>query len=316
MYHVLHFTKTSTAFSALAGAISEAWTKAVKAASDLGLIFSTGTAGTAGTVSYAATGQISVPLVLATFLLVYSSYMIDHLADVGRYDDAIDSERSRTLFRNRRRFMAYGAGAFGLALWLTATQANLAAVLLLLIFPLSVALYGTDGFGRLTRGCLGYRRIKDIPGIKAFYTAFFWGLLMIYALQFLGLERPTLAAFFFGHMGLSAFTNTVYCDLKDLPRDRADGVWTLPLLFGVPRTLRLLHRVNLAALLWLCAFALAERIPQGLLGLALIHVYVAAVLHFGKRRLDAGLLPGAAAIDAELLLWLPCAWLGFALFSI
>lgn len=288
---------------------------ALQHGSRLGLVVPVGAASTVSAVSVAISGGISWSLALATFLLVYSSYLIDHLADVGRFDSELDSDRGRSMARHQRIFAVCGVSAFLGAIAITALEANLASALLLLAFPLSVVLYGTEWFGRLTFGLLKYRRLKDIPGIKAFYTAFFWGLLMVYADCFLGGGGLPVLAFFFGYMLMSDFVNTVFCDFKDLHRDRADGVATLPLLLGVPQTFQLLGLVNQFSVLWLCGFVAVGWVPVGLLGLVLIHPYVSAVLGHGERGLAKGKLPGDAVMDAEFLLWLPCTLLGFWLFS-
>jgi 4-hydroxybenzoate polyprenyltransferase len=288
---------------------------ALQYGSRLGLVVPAGAASTVSAVSVAISGGISWSLALATFLLVYSSYLIDHLADVGRFDSELDSDRGRSMARHQRIFAVCGVSAFLGAFAITALEADLASVLLLLAFPLSVVLYGTEWFGRLTFGLLKYRRLKDIPGIKAFYTAFFWGLLMVYADCFLGGGGLPILVFFFGYMLMSDFVNTVFCDFKDLHRDRVDGVATLPLLLGVPQTFQLLRLVNHFSVLWLCGFVAAGWVPVGLLGLVLIHPYLSAVLGHGERGLAKGQLPGDAVMDAEFLLWLPCALLGFWLFS-
>jgi 4-hydroxybenzoate polyprenyltransferase len=276
----------------------------------LGLVLPAGAAGAVSVVALAGTGRISLPLAAAAFLLVYASYLIDHLADVDRFDEEHASKRSLTLGQRKRFFSALGAAALATAVTITGIAGSPVAKLMLFSFPLAVILYGTPWFGMLTRGLFRYRRLKDIPGFKAFYTAFFWGLLMIYADCFVAGNRPSLVPFFFGYMFLSFFLNTVYCDFKDLERDRFEGVATLPLMLGVANTLRLLHLVNAAAFVWLIAFAAAGWIPAWTTGLALVHGYVSAVLRHGTKVMARGGLPGDAAIDAEFALWLPCALLG------
>jgi 4-hydroxybenzoate polyprenyltransferase len=276
----------------------------------LGLVLPAGAASAVSVVALAGTGRISTALAAAVFLLVYASYLIDHLADVDRFDDEQASKRSLALGRRKRFFSVLGAAALAAAVTITGIASSPAAMLLLVSFPIAVILYGTPWFGSLTRGLFRYRRLKDIPGFKAFYTAFFWGLLMVYADRFVGGNQPSLVPFFFGYTFLSFLLNTVYCDFKDLERDRFDGVATLPLMLGIPNTLRLLHVVNAAALAWLIAFVAASWVPVWTTGLALVHGYVSAVLRHGAKVMARGGLPGDAAIDAEFALWLPCALLG------
>ncbi|HYE38073.1 hypothetical protein [Methylocaldum sp.] len=280
-----------------------------------GVVLPIGAASAVSVVALAASEQVSLPLAAAAFLLVYASYLIDHLADVGRFEDGQASERSLSLARRKQLFSALGVAAFAGAGAMTAIKADPVATLLLFSFPLAVVLYGTPWFGVLTRGAFRYRRLKDIPGIKAFYTAFFWGLLMVYADRFIDGHQPSLTLFFSGYMFLSMFVNTVYCDFKDLERDRLESVATLPLMFGVSNTLRLLKLVNVTALVWLITFAAAGWIPVWTTGLASVHGYVSGVLHHGAKLMGTGGLPGDAAIDAEFALWLPCALLGLGVMS-
>jgi 1,4-dihydroxy-2-naphthoate octaprenyltransferase len=282
--------------------------------SNLGIVLPGSAASIASVVSLAAAGRVSIPLVTAAFLLVYSSYLIDHLADVGRFEKEMDSDRSRALSRHKHMLAVFGTGAFAGALAITAFSAPPTAMLLLLSFPLAVMFYGTTWFGKLTRHRFGYRRLKEIPGIKAFYTAFFWGLLTLYANCFVGGNELTVAIFFFGYLLALFFVNTVFCDFKDLYRDRIDGVDTLPLLLGVPATLQLLRRCNWVALLWLYGFALAGWIPPWLIGLTLTHAVLSAILASGEKALAADILPGEAAIDAAFLAWLPGTLIGLWLF--
>jgi 4-hydroxybenzoate polyprenyltransferase len=243
---------------------------------------------------------------------VYSSYLIDHLADVGRLDGQLASKRTQTLSR-RPLFTAFGLAAFIAAVGIALAFSGLGTALLLLCFPLAVALYGTSLFGTVTCEFLPYQRLKDIPGIKAFYTAFFWGLLTLYASRFVEAQDLHQTAFFFVYMVLSTVVDTVFCDFKDLARDRAEGVKTLPLLLGVARTSRLLQTVNGIAFLVLAVSVHLNWIPAWMLALSPIHLYVRAIIDHGQKLVDKGGNPGDAAMDVALVLWLPFALGGLAL---
>lgn len=279
---------------------------------NLGLVLPFGAASVTSVVSLAHTGEISLPLVSSAFLCVYSSYLIDHLADVGRLDGNLESTRTKTLSR-KSLFTAFGLAAFVAAAGIALVFSGLEAFLLLLCFPLAVALYGTSLFGTLAGKLLPYRRLKDIPGIKAFYTAFFWGLLMLYASRFVDAQDLRQTVFFFVYMMLSDFVNTVFCDFKDLARDRVEGVKTLPLLLGVARTSKLIQAVNGIALMVLAVSVHLQWIPAWMLALAPVHLYVRAIVDHGQKLVAADGNPGDAAMDAEFLLWLPLVLGGLAL---
>jgi 4-hydroxybenzoate polyprenyltransferase len=281
-------------------------------AANFGLVMPLGAASAVSVVPLVATGKVSLPLALATFLCVYSSYLIDHLSDVGRMDAGLASSRTKTLAR-LSLFRGLGLCAYLLSMWLTLSCAGPEAAMILLCFPLSVSLYATPLFGRLTHGLFGYRRLKDIPGFKSFYTAFFWGLLMVYAAVFVGNTEPRIVAFFFTYMLLSDFINTVFCDYKDLERDRAEGLLTWVSMLGLARSTRLLKQINLATLGMLALVVAAHWMPNWLLALAPVHLYVRNVIDQGHITTMAGGNPGDALMDAEFVLWLPLALLGMSI---
>lgn len=266
-------------------------------------------------VALAVSGSVSLPLALATFLFVYASFLIDYLAEVDTFGQEMGSARSRALAR-KGLFVALDVAAFGGSVVITALAANALAVAVLFMFPVAVAFYGTPLLGKMTAGRLGYARLKDVPYLKSLYTSAFWGGLALFAVTFVGGGGFVQAIFFFLFIALCGFVNTVFCDFKDLDRDRAEGVFTLPLQLGVERALRLLHRLNWLSLLLLVAAILGGWLPVWLLGLAAFNLYVWEVL---ERSAHAGaeidFLCGVA-MDGAFIVWLPGAWCGLALTSL
>jgi 4-hydroxybenzoate polyprenyltransferase len=268
-----------------------------------GLVSPLGAASAVSVISLSLTGRVSSPLALTTFLFVYGSYLIDHLVEVDKFGQELRSTRSQALAR-KKRFVALGAAALGLATLITALAANAAAVALLLLFPTAVALYGMPLLGKLTSNRIGYARLRDVPYLKSLYTSVFWGALAIFAAIFVDAGGGAQTVFFFLLITLCIFVNTVFCDFKDISRDGAEGLVTFPLKIGAERTLRLLHRLNWASLLLLVASALGGWLPAWLLGLSVTNFYVWEIL-------DRGALPDAdidflcnVAMDGELIVWL------------
>ena len=230
-------------------------------------------AGASGISLYALVSaeRLSLPFFAAVFLCVYASYMIDHLAEVDKFGESLNSERSRAL-RRKRLQVVLAVGAFLAAVALSAVFSGYAAALLL-VFPTSVAFYGTLLLGKLTDGRLGISPLKDIPYLKSFYTAFFWGVLALFAALFLGEGGVVYALFFFGFFWSRFFVNTVFCDLKDVERDREEGVLTFAAGLGVERTLHILRGVNVLSMLALAALVATHLLPLWMLPVALVGVY-------------------------------------------
>jgi 4-hydroxybenzoate polyprenyltransferase len=203
--------------------------------------------------------------------------------------------------------------AFLTALAVTVVFSGYVAAAFLLLFPISVALYGTPLIGELTSNRLGITRFKDLPYIKAFYVAFFWGVLALFAAVFLGVAALATTLFFFAFVSSRLFINTVFCDLKDLGRDATDGVMSLPLALGIRRTLLVLHGVNVATLVMLLTAVLTGIVPFFLLPIALVGFYTYAILQRTTRS-DADVeFLGIVSMDAEFILWLPLTALGVLL---
>jgi 4-hydroxybenzoate polyprenyltransferase len=280
-----------------------------------GLVLPLGGASAASVISLSLIGRVSAPLAFTTFLFVYASYLIDHLAEVDKFGQDLRSTRSQALAR-KKRFTAVGAGTFGLAVLITTLSANAVAVSVLVMFPAAVVLYGTPLLGKLSFIRIGYGRLKDVPYLKSFYTSLFWGALALFAAMFVGGGSVTQTIIFFLLIMLRLFVNTVFCDFKDMNRDGAEGLATFPLKIGAERTLRLLHRLNWAGLFLLMASVLGGWLPIWLLGLSVANFYVWEILDRGARPdADIDFLCNVA-MDGELIVWLLGALSSQALMSL
>lgn len=270
----------------------------------LGLLLPLGGACAVAVASLEVAGAISLPLVAVVFLCIYSSYLIDHLAEVEEFDDSMASARSRLLAK-RRWFAAAGAVSYASALVLAGLYGGWLSVAGLLLFPLSVVFYATPLLGMLSLGHSPWARVKDIPGVKSVYTSVFWGWLMWFACDFVGAgtlpERVCLTLF----MTLSDYVNTVICDFKDLERDRTSGVRTLPIMIGAERTLRLLAVVNGMTLLMLAGFVVSGAVSPMLLGLGFSSLSLAWLIQCARRSPAHHGWIGEAGADAAFVLWLP-----------
>lgn len=178
------------------------------------------------------TGAISVPLAVVGYAISYASYMLDHVSDAHRFSESLQSARIETVAKSRTSHML-ALVAFVVAVIVTLVVAGGAALALLLLFPFAVAMHGTSLFGKLTRGAFRYQRVKDIPYAKAFHTAFILALIVPFAAVFLRVGEPLLIVGVFAFYYLRCFSNTVACDYKDLERDKAEGVRTIPMALGI-----------------------------------------------------------------------------------
>ncbi len=155
-----------------------------------GLVLPLGGASGISLYALVSTGRVSPALFAAVFLLIYASYMVDHLTEVDSFGDDLSSARSLQLRKRRNLHVSLAMCAISVSIAVSAAFSGYATAAFIFVFPASVALYSMPLLGKLTAGWFDVYRIKDIPYIKSFYTAFFWGLLVPFAALFLGGHPP------------------------------------------------------------------------------------------------------------------------------
>jgi 4-hydroxybenzoate polyprenyltransferase len=196
-------------------------------------------------------------LLAMAFCITMSSYAVDRLADLRR-----DAHLARTRTLRRLRALAPASFAlFGIAVALGLTSPHPVSGFATVLFPLTVALYVLPWMHHLPEPLRPsrFRRIKDIPLVKAFYVAACWALFVPWAAPFFPAPGRQIA-FSMIFLLPSLFVTVTACDLRDEAADRAAGILTFPVLLGRPGTLRMLRAVQLASmtasvLLWATGLA-------------------------------------------------------------
>jgi 4-hydroxybenzoate polyprenyltransferase len=172
-------------------------------------------------------------LVFCATLVVYN---LDRLSGSAREDEVEATERHKWIDRRRLPLWgAVGAGAVGIvgSMFLLPVDVILALIplgVLSLAYSLPV-LWGKSGPYRL----------KDIAGLKIFLIMFVWagatGFLPAVEV-FDDPFRPAVAAVV-AERAVFIFAITLPFDIRDMARDRASEIQTIPLAIGVERTRRL-----------------------------------------------------------------------------
>lgn len=162
---------------------------------------------------------------------------------IYRFNDFIDQAHS---FRfNIRRFLRIKLHILVIA------------QLIFITFPL--AIHYLSGFRIITLTTIGIlgilyslnfpfkgrnNRIKNIFLIKNISIGFAWGSLILVGADGLN-QRFTMALFLF--TSLQVVIGSMIRDIPDTARDKTDHVRTLPALFGIGATLKVLHTLNIAS---------------------------------------------------------------------
>lgn len=182
--------------------------------------------------------SLTLPAIM--FLVTFSVYNINRKTDGN--EDAINHP-DRYSFTSR----------YGEILSNSAIFAYILAIVLALCCGLKTALISAIplicgilySFAWMPPG-FRYRRLKEIPVVKNFVIAISWAsapaLLPVYS-NVSDVNVATLVVFIF--FFISAFTNSVVFDMRDIKGDIASGVRTIPAMFGAKGTIKILTSLNL-----------------------------------------------------------------------
>ena len=182
----------------------------------------------------------SVITAVIPFLVAFSIYNLNRKTDED--EDSINRQ-DRYAFTKRYEAPLFYATllSFALAFILSAPYGILALLATAVPFLCGI-LYS---FRWLPRW-LGYRRLKEIPGVKNFVVGFAWAVFLSFLPLFLNNGMPdsrtgiTFLLFF-----MWGFMASMIPDIRDRAGDARAGVRTIPVIFGEERTRTLLTRVIL-----------------------------------------------------------------------
>lgn len=186
---------------------------------------------------------LSLPLTPAAIvvgLVVFAVYANDRIADAET--DAV-SNPGQAAFVKRHRGVLYvlAAGAYGLAVALSALGGPVALAITLLPGTLWIC-YATDwipGDGAYVH------RLKDLFLVNTIVVALAWAVTLTFLpLAFADGALTPSTAVVFAYFFLRVFTNTEIPNVRDVEGDRAIGVLTIPVVFGVDRTRRILLGID------------------------------------------------------------------------
>jgi 4-hydroxybenzoate polyprenyltransferase len=192
-----------------------------------------------------ATVLLSIPLSAAPLvvgLVTFAVYTNDRLADAET--DAVSNPRQAAFARRHRDVLYVLASlAYGLAVALSVLGGPVALAVTLLPGVFWV-LYASDWVPDVG---LRFHRLKEVLVVNSAVVAFAWAVTLTFLpLSFAGETISPAAGVVFAYFFLRSFVDTEIPNVRDVEGDRAIGVSTLPVVFGVSRTRRALYGVDLS----------------------------------------------------------------------
>ena len=214
-----------------------------------------GIAGTLVTMVILSLGPTPAPVVVG--LVAYGVYVGDRISDV-RYDPEATSERSAFIGRHRRLLSVTSAGAYGLAIALSALGGPLALTVTLAPGATWV-LYVVD---LSERSFVPVKRLKTIFVLNSTLVALAWATAMVFLpIVFADAAITPLAVVLAIYFFADIFVNTEIPNVRDIEDDAQNDVSTFPTVVGIQRTRHILYIINTLSILVVVGAFLGGYLP-------------------------------------------------------
>lgn len=274
-----------------------------------GHMLALGTASIAAAVAIAM-GEPFAPLLLVmAYLFSYGAYMMNRSTEI--MEDAASNPQRTSHLASRRGYLPYISGGCFLAGYALALTVNLIFFVALLV-PLVLSGLYSVGSKRLMGG-LGVTKLKEKLLVKNLVISLGWalipGLVGLYYFSGSGVLL-FLSIFIF----LRLTVNTLTFDVRDAEGDKANGIRTVPAVFGSSVTFRAMAVVDVATVGYVLAGVAFQVVPAFGAALALLPLYSLVYEAMARRPgANLGFICDVVA-DGEYLLWGPLMLLGRVIF--
>ena len=264
-----------------------------------------------GTASIAAFSAILIgfaptaALALMAYLFSFGAYTINRSAEIDQ-DMLSHPERTKHL-QGRKKYLPFVAGSCFAAGYLLAAFSNIPFFLALLA-PLVLSLAYSVGSKKFVR-VMGVRRFKEKLLVKNVVVSFGWSLIpVLVGLYYreLGLVVLLLAPFVF----LRLIGATIFFDARDEVGDRANGIRTIPTVYGFMRSFTIINLVDLVSGLYLIGFGALGLLPLYAMIMLVFPIYSVLYRVLALRYPSNMDLLCDVICDGEYVLWGPVLVLG------
>jgi (E)-4-hydroxy-3-methyl-but-2-enyl pyrophosphate reductase len=181
-------------------------------------------------------------IAVASFF-VYAMHVLNRLMS-SKQSGLIGSFREKSYLRHEKYYRLAAIVSLAMALGLSLTD-SVVSFLLLFFISLAGGLYNM----KILPGSRRFRRLKDIPGSKNFFTASAWGIVTAVLPALPGSEHFSagMAVAFIFTFAL-VFIRSAMSDIMDIQSDKLLGRETIPVVIGKEKTQVLLKIILLILL--------------------------------------------------------------------
>lgn len=196
-----------------------------------------------------------LPFDLATCLIpafiIFAGYTFDRLSGISGESDLINQpERSLYFHRHRGIILCMAGGGLGATVFLCLSKSLLLGLSLVILPVITAGLY-SFGWKRFLPQ-VKYGRAKDIPLAKTILTSALWGMVMVgIPVLYRGLPLSVNVLLIYIYLSWRLAFNTVIFDMVDIEGDHHGGTRTLPVMWGIRKTMIVLLIANGLSLGWI-----------------------------------------------------------------
>lgn len=181
--------------------------------------------------------KIDLPMLLIAYLLPLIVYSYDYYKDI---DKDIKNNSKRAVFLKKKADKYPFIFGFYIL--------SLVSLMILYSNYSLVAFIAAIITGGILYNKLLKNLTKKIPAFKNIFTAMNWALVgAFFPLFYYSMDINMSFIMVFLLIFMRCMINVIFFDLKDIDNDRADGLKTLPVIFGKKSTIKILHIINIIA---------------------------------------------------------------------
>jgi 4-hydroxybenzoate polyprenyltransferase len=225
------------------------------------------------------------PLVMG--LVMFSVYLGDRVGDV-KDDESATADRQEFFQKHRTKLSVLSAGAYGLAIGI-GVYGGPVSLLLTLIPGIFWILYATEFLPTISSAL---KRVKSVLVVNSAFVSLAWSIPLVFLpLSFTKQSLSPAVVVVFVYFILDFFINTEIPNVRDIDEDKANGVSTIPVVFGVKRTRQILYALDIFLLTFLAIAFVNGILPVAFAGATIVGtVYAIMITGFVGRTDNYGKL--------------------------
>ena len=182
-------------------------------------------------------------ILFAAFSVVFFTYNMNRWSETD-LDIGSHPERTRFIVKHKKQIVLFSV-LFGVIGLLISTK-NVYSLITYLFLVVWASAYNIKWIPKTEK--LKIRSTKDIPLFKAAVPSIGWAALSsVYLAYFVGREVDISIMLLFLFVFIRFFIDVTVFDIRDFENDKKNNVKTLPVVFGVEKTIKILHLLNLAS---------------------------------------------------------------------